>query len=294
MAELISIIIPSYNSALWVCDAIESCLRQNHRFCEIIVIDDGSTDNTRELLQHKYGNKIKYIFQENKGLAGARNTGLRHATGDFIQFLDADDLIHPAKLEQQVKILSNVQGTALAYCNYVHCDLIDSSLHYPQFYRSPRLLSDNPLYELAGRWETELSIPVHCFLFKSDIFKKHGIFFDERIPNHEDWDCWMKVFALHPEVRFLDEVMAYYRIHGQSMCKNRKLMRQGFLQAIRNQKQIFADDPKMLEILREKKLQVCHEYRDVGPGEEIFGGVPRRFRNWARMFIPWRIRRLFY
>jgi len=101
--KLVSIIIPSYNSRQWVCDAIDCSLQQTYPHCEVIVVDDGSTDGTAELLSTNYGDKIRYVYQENRGLSGSRNTGLRNARGDYIQFLDADDLIALDKLEIQVR-----------------------------------------------------------------------------------------------------------------------------------------------------------------------------------------------
>jgi len=83
---LVSIIIPSYNGKHWICDAIDSALQQSYLHCEVIVVDDGSNDGTRDLLLSKYGNLIRYIYQNNKGLSGARNTGLFHSRGSIFNF----------------------------------------------------------------------------------------------------------------------------------------------------------------------------------------------------------------
>ena len=96
MASKVSIIIPSYNCASYVEEAVQSALSQTYSDCEVVVINDGSTDNTEEVLA-PYRDKIVYISQENKGLAGARNSGIKRASGDYITFLDADDIFLPEK-----------------------------------------------------------------------------------------------------------------------------------------------------------------------------------------------------
>lgn len=113
---LISVIIPSYNRSHCVCDAILSVISQTFTDYEIIVVDDGSTDNTKEALQ-PYLSKIAYFFQDNKGVSAARNSGLRAAKGKWIAFLDSDDEWLPGKLAQQVKDVSQYPDAVLSCAN---------------------------------------------------------------------------------------------------------------------------------------------------------------------------------
>jgi glycosyltransferase involved in cell wall biosynthesis len=103
-SPLISIIIPTYNYGKYLPVALESCLQQTYKNLEIIVIDDGSTDNTREIVE-RYGDRIVYIFQENAGVSAARNRGIESATGDFIGFLDADDYFIEDAIRTRLDIL---------------------------------------------------------------------------------------------------------------------------------------------------------------------------------------------
>src|SRR5260221_13651148 len=96
--NLLRIIITAYNYARFLPEALRSCLAQTYQPIEIIVVDDGSTDNTREVVAGFPD--VKYIYQENRGLSAAHNNALRHSQGDFIQFLDADDTISPTKIER--------------------------------------------------------------------------------------------------------------------------------------------------------------------------------------------------
>ena len=100
----ISVVIPTYNSGRLVVEAVESALSQTRPPEEVIVVDDGSTDETRQQLS-PFLDRIQYIYQLNQRVAAARNTGLKHATGDVIAFLDADDVWHPSKLERQLAVL---------------------------------------------------------------------------------------------------------------------------------------------------------------------------------------------
>src|SRR5690242_14754403 len=105
-SPLVSVVIPAYNYGRFVGEAVDSVLAQSYPHVETIVVDDGSQDDTRERLAH-YGNRIRYIYQQNQGLPAARNTGIRHSSGELIAFLDADDTWHPRKLEIQVRCLTD-------------------------------------------------------------------------------------------------------------------------------------------------------------------------------------------
>ncbi len=104
MEPLVSVVIPSYNSALVIGQTVESALAQTHRSLEVIVVDDGSTDDTERAVR-PYRDRIVYLRQENQGLAGARNAGMARATGDLVAWLDADDLWNPEKVALQVAVL---------------------------------------------------------------------------------------------------------------------------------------------------------------------------------------------
>ena len=118
----VSVIIPLYNARLWVCDAVDSVLSQNGVDLECIVVDDGSTDGGGEMLQERYGEKIIIHRQENRGLAGARNSGARIARGEFLAFLDADDYWLPGKLKKQIRYLRKRAHISSVYCLALRVD----------------------------------------------------------------------------------------------------------------------------------------------------------------------------
>lgn len=221
--NLVSIIIPSFNSQEWVCDAIDSSLQQTYAHCEVIVVDDGSTDNTRELLQQKYGNRIKYIYQENRGLAGARNTGVRNASGDYLQFLDADDEITPDKIEKQVKILEQHKEYTVAFSDFEYFEGGASNITKlsPETFRKK--------YQTGNLWKPFLTgnfIVVHAALARKADVVAVGCF-DESIWACEDYDLWMRLAGRGCNFVYTNGIMARYRLTPGSMSSARIMQIRG-------------------------------------------------------------------
>src|SRR6476646_4858301 len=113
-----SIVIPCYNGERWLADAIQSCLAQTARDLEVIVVDDGSTDNSREVATREAmaDARVKVITQENQGVGAARNAGLAMAAGEYVNFLDADDLLEPEKLAEQGAVLDENPAIDCVLC----------------------------------------------------------------------------------------------------------------------------------------------------------------------------------
>jgi glycosyltransferase involved in cell wall biosynthesis len=291
-SPLVSIIIPTYNDGHVICDAIDCSLNQTYNNLEIIVVDDGSIDGTDQLLKEKYGSRIKYIRQENKGPSAARNNGIRHASGEYLQFLDADDLIDLDKINIQIRELQNIPGSSLSYCDYVCCDENDITIVHEKRI-SPVLQREKPFDDIMMKWETELSIPMHCFIFDATFFKEHGLAFDESLPSNEDWECWMNIFAFHPTVVFIDRVLAYYRRRRDSRCGDRVKMRQGYLMAINKQMQKYKKNKEVFRKLNIRKKQIKYFYRDMSPVARMMDGCHPIIRNVCARLVPQRIKRIF-
>lgn len=118
---MVSVIIPTYNRGYFISKTIDSVLAQTYRPVEIIVVDDGSSDDTSVVVD-KYGSQLRYIYQENAGLASARNTGLAAARGEYIAFQDSDDIWLPWKLQAQVALMRNVPDLALVWTDMTAVD----------------------------------------------------------------------------------------------------------------------------------------------------------------------------
>lgn len=213
----VSIIIPSYNKARYVAEAIQSALVQTYRSFEIIVVDDGSTDHTREVVA-RFGNQITYIWQENQGLAGARNTGLQASRGELIGLLDADDQWHPGFLETMVSLASACLRAAVYYCRAQGMDV--DGLDLPQVLGGPPRQPET-MYRAMLRGN---------FLIPSTILMRRSVAmsagrFDQTLRSCEDWDLWLRILPKHLFIGTWERLVRY-RLHDDSLSSNSTGMKQ--------------------------------------------------------------------
>lgn len=226
---LVSIIIPAYNSSSFIPETLKCVIDQTYDHLECLIIDDGSTDNLKAVVKpflEKYP-FIKYIYQENKGLSSARNMGFSNTGGKYIQFLDADDLILPNKIKEQVSILENNSEIGVSYTNYRPFnsdtgELLDRYSHL--------IVEANPLEDFLFKWERGLSIPIHSALFRKSIWEVKNIF-NEQLEAKEDWEMWVSISLKGTKFHFLDKDYALYRMHNENMCKDEMKMLSLFLKA---------------------------------------------------------------
>lgn len=237
MSALVSIIIPAYNYAAFLPECVQSLQAQSYAHWECLIVDDGSTDDTRQVAASFLQDpRIRYIYQENAGLSAARNTGLEAAKGDYIQFLDADDKIYPRKLEKQVSQLEKLQGPSMA--------ISDFEYSLPGKKRFSAFHTQHYFEEFVLR----VSIPHHCFLFSSVFFKEHQLRYDESLRNHEDWDMLIRMFSLHPALQLSSEVDAWYRVHEKSMTSNLN-MRDGLIHVCLKNQALFPPGTAIYQLL---------------------------------------------
>lgn len=207
----VSIVIPNYNHSQFVSTAIQSVLDQTYHSFEIIVVDDGSTDNSREMIA-QYGNQVCYIWQENQGLAGARNTGICAATGELIGLLDADDQWLPTYLETMVALAHRHPTAAVYYCQ-ARC-MNKSGEDLPQMLGGP-VLPPHEIHQTLLR--ANFLIPSTLLLWR-EIIIQAGLF-DSALRSCEDWDLWLRMLPAQTFVGTAD-CLVRYRQHNMSLSKN--------------------------------------------------------------------------
>lgn len=209
----VSIIIPCYNQAEFLSDTIDCLLAQDLKDWECIIVDDGSTDNSYQIACN-YKEKdlrFKVYKQPNSGSATARNRGLQEATGKFIQFLDADDIIEHNKLCEQVEFMLD-NHLDVSYCNYKRLTLKDGKT----IYQTPAPLSLKYLRSFKNnilvRWGAGFSIPIHCWLYRRQFLDEYNIRFNQDIRQREDWDFHIQVASYTNKIGFLSALTgAIYR-----------------------------------------------------------------------------------
>ena len=199
MDPLVSVIIPTYNRETLIRKAIDSVLAQTYRQWEIVVVDDGSEDNTKDVVLSYKNENIFYIYQENRGIAAARNTGIKNSRGSFIAFLDSDDYWRPNKLEKQMKLFFEhpEYGMVASQCASIRTDGTFRK-------RNRRGKSGWVLEDLfkANFIRTSSAI------VKRECLDKVGLF-DETLKEGEEYDLWLRIASKYP-IGFVNEPLAVY------------------------------------------------------------------------------------
>lgn len=238
MSDLISIIIPCYNQAQYLERAVRSCVEQTHPEVEIIIINDGSTDNTSEVcksLSH-YPN-LQYHEQTNAGLANARNAGIKLAKGKYIQFLDTDDYLHPNKLEIQARNLDENPQYAYNYCDLVRVnDDSGNAIDNDSVGVTRKILTGN----IFGSLLIGGFFPPVCVLIRKQTLEEFGMF-TPQLDGNADYELWLRLAGHNQLCCYLDEKLAYYRMHESNMSKDSAHMNQTFIAAIKKALQDFPE-----------------------------------------------------
>ena len=284
----VTVVIPCFNQGAYLAEALDSVRGQTFSDWECIVVDDGSTDSTAQVGQ-AYAHRdprIRYVRQRNGGLSSARNRGLELARGAYVQFLDADDLLHAAKLELQLAALSGAPGNAVCFCDYrFGCgERAATTLERRDFGR-PTFKRGSPLQELIDRWESDLSIPVHAFLFDRRLFESPRVRFDETVPNHEDWDCWLQLFKREVYIVHVARELATYRIRPDSMSSNERVMWKGIERVCRKHIGLHGHEPLIADALRRKMYRMRRLYRNRML-DRMVGRLPPGLLGAYRRWMP--------
>ena len=212
----ISVIIPSYNHEKYVVQAVESVLAQSNADSEVIVLDDGSTDNSVHLLS-QFGDKIRLVTHANMGQAATRNKGIQLATGEFIAFLDSDDLYLPGKLEAQVQFFEEHPETDVVYSDY---ELINAKGDIIRLVQCP---------ELIGEMSAETIIECN-FICNATVMVRKKWFdqvgdFNVDIAPTTDLEMWLRLIAFDASFGYIATPTVKYRYHAGNQSRDFRLMR---------------------------------------------------------------------
>lgn len=223
---LVSIVIPSYNHKRYVGQTVDSCLSQTYPHCEVIVIDDGSTDGTGDMLKAQYGDRIRYFYQENRGLPAARNAGTREARGELIHYCDADDQLLPTKVERCVEVLCQQPEVTLVY---THCDYVEADGKTVIPRPKPELPAGDIFCELLTGPQGNFIGQCTPLIRRQAVIDAGG--FNEQIRSAHDWDLWLRLASRH-QFAFVNETLALYRVLPNAMHTDPERMSQARLAVI--------------------------------------------------------------
>ncbi len=226
---LVSIIIPTFNRKHFIADAIDSCLAQTYENCEIIVVDDGSSDGTADFLRERYGDRIELFTQVNQGPGIARNCGIAAARGEFIHFLDADDQLHERKIEIGIDVFKRHPQVSVIYTHFQFVATDGTTpLETPPFER----FSDDVFCELLRT--TGCHILISSSMYRNDALRAIGGFADDaEFRSAEDWDLFLRLAAEY-QFHAIDQRLVYRRMHDRMMSDDRLYGALGRLKTVQN------------------------------------------------------------
>jgi glycosyltransferase involved in cell wall biosynthesis len=294
MHQTVSVIMPCYNAASHLPASVGSLQAQTYTDWELIAVDDGSTDNSWQMLQKltQSDSRIRVFQQANAGAAAARNRALREARGAYTAFLDADDTWNPAFLDAMMTALTADPDAGIAYCGWQNIGL-GKGRNEP--FIPPEYENGDKVESLLGgcRW------PIHGALVRSHIIRDAGCF-DENLSSCMDFDLWLRLGTLHRLVR-VPRVLAYYHHHGgEQITRNRARIA---LNHWRAQRKFLQANPAVIEDLGKQCISqlttgellhrgyVSYWKRDLPAARKIFRAVMKQgygtLRDWKYMLPAW-------
>jgi len=207
----VSIIIPVYNAEKFIKKTIESVLSQTYKDYEIIIVDDGSTDNSKKILD-EFKDKVRYFKQANSGVSSARNRAIKEAKGEYIALLDQDDLWYSEKLKKQINFIKKNPNAGMVYSDCYYIDDKDKVIS--------RVFENQKFYcgKIFENLVIENFIPIPTVLIKKEVLNKTGLFV-ENYSHAEEYDLFLRISKDY-EVGFMNEALAGYRVHDTNLSKN--------------------------------------------------------------------------
>lgn len=294
MHPTISVVMPCHNAAAHLPASVGSVQAQTLAAWELIIVDDGSTDNSWQVLQSLAQSepRIRIYRQANAGAAAARNRALQEARGAYTAFLDSDDTWHPEFLQAMTTALDPEPDAGIAYCGWQNIGLgkgRDDPFIPPEYENS------NKIELLLGgcRW------PIHGALVRTRIIREAGCF-DEQLSSCMDYDLWLRIGTLHRLIR-VPRVLAYYHHHGgEQITRNRARIA---LNHWRAQRKFLQANPAVIGNLGKQRISqltagellhrgyVSYWKRDLPAARKIFRAVMKQgygtFKDWAYMLPAW-------
>lgn len=255
----VSVIVPVYGVEKYIGVTVQSVLEQTYKNFELLIVDDGSLDKSIEICQQFTDPRIQIIRQENQGVCSARNTGIRHARGEYLAFLDGDDLWLPKKLEKHVEHLENSPAVGVSFSRSAFIDEAGEPLG---IYQMPKLKEISPPLILRRNPIGNGSVPV----IRREVFaaiKYQDCYFDEQLRHFEDVECWLRI-ALKTDwkIEGIPEALTLYRVNSKGASTN--LVKQ------------IEDLEKVLEKTRSYAPDLIAQYGNAAKAYEL-----RKLSRWA-------------
>lgn len=273
----VSVIIPTYNSMRYLTETVESVLRQTYQDFELIIVDDGSSDRTVQWVSELVDPRVKVISQQNQGVCVARNTGIADAQGEYIAFLDHDDLWQPTKLEKQVRCLDENPAVGLVHTWMVLVDEYGKS--------TGRVMTSNAEGDAWKQLIEQNTVASSSVMVRRCCLETVGVFSPSReLYTVEDWDLWIRIAARY-SFAMIKEPLLSWRQHANNGSKNWRLMEQAYRLVI--EKAFDAVPPELLH-LKDRSYghaNLCLAWRVLQSSDKDYNRAIQ-FRQKALSYYP--------
>jgi glycosyltransferase involved in cell wall biosynthesis len=264
-APLVSILIPAYNAEEWIAATIESALAQTWPRTEVVIVDDGSADGTVDIARRYESGTVRVVRQQNQGAAAARNTALAHSQGDYIQWLDADDLLHPEKIAAQMALVErgadpgHLLSSAWAYFMY----RVSSATFTP----TPLWQDLSPVEWMCRKWSHNLHMQTATWLVSRQLTAAAGPW-NTKLLGDDDGEYFSRVVLASRGVRFSADSKVFYRVVGT------------------NRLSYIGQSPRKLEAqYNGMQLQIGY-VRAIDDGPAVRAAIVKYLQTWLPHFDP--------
>lgn len=273
---LVSVVVPTYNYGRFIVQTLENLCAQTYGRWECVVVDDGSTDDTAEVVARfaEREPRVRYVRQENQRQSVAKNTGLAATSGEYVQFLDADDLIEPLKFERQVEFMETHREADLVYggVRFFHTERPDERLHSMFGENKPWM----PEVSGSGRVVLLPLVRQNIMVINAPLVRRSVVDdvgpFDPLLPPVEDWDYWIRCALAGKRFEFRDfeGSLALVRSHGASTSRQSASVLAAW-RALRAKIDTMSDDAEILRLNREMKsqLEAAVGFDDLAAGRRL-------------------------
>jgi len=262
---LVSILIPTYNAQEWVSDTIESALAQTWPRKEVVVVDDGSTDHTLEVVRRYESKQVRVVTQQNQGAAAARNAAFAHCHGDYIQWLDADDLLGVDKIRMQLEIAERSSDPEI---------LLSSAWAHFMYrvqaadFKTTQLWQDlPPVNWMLTKWSHNLHMQTATWLVSRELTESAGPW-NTKLLGDDDGEYFSRVVLRSRGIRFVPDARVYYRVVGTNRLSH-----------------IGRSNAKLEAQLRSMLLQVGY-VRSIEDSPRVRAAIVQYFQTWLPHFYP--------
>lgn len=274
VAVMISVIIPTYNREKTILNAVNSVLKQTYKDIEVIVVDDGSKDNTAQVFKHVKDSRVKYIYQENAGACVARNNGIKHARGEYIAFNDSDDIWYQDKLLKQISVIEK-ENVDVVFCKVLKKEMGKEDMIMPMSFDEGIVKMGHSLF----------GIGTQTIMAKREVFENEK--FDPELPRFQECELLLRI-QKHFKIYCLNEALVEYNLGEDSISYNPHKLITACKIILKKHPNFLDEYPNMGKTMAERMISEVDNSKNSELKKEMYHLVikcDRSMKNYLKVFL---------